>query len=254
MRDIKVKSADRVLTVFEFFERTRQPATLGEISQALEIPVSSTLALLRSMQNSGYLSFDQPKKIYFPTLRLTTLGSWLTESVFLDAYALRVVAQLAEETKETIILGIQNGVWAQYIYVVQGRQSLRYHPPTGTMRPMLRSAIGRALVGCMPDDKVKQLVALTSKLLEESDVIDEATVMADIRQVRIDGYAYNDNTFTQGAGVIAVALPETPGRIRMAVGIGGSAARMHPNQRIMRDKIVVAIQRYQIDLSDDLAS
>jgi IclR family KDG regulon transcriptional repressor len=51
-----VKSAARVLSIFEYFERMRVPRTLSEISQDLEYPISSALALLRSVQAMGYMN------------------------------------------------------------------------------------------------------------------------------------------------------------------------------------------------------
>ena len=45
-----VKSAQRVIQVFEFFNDLRSGATVADVASALRIPQSSTSALLRSLQ------------------------------------------------------------------------------------------------------------------------------------------------------------------------------------------------------------
>lgn len=246
-RHSRVKSADRALMIFEYFEATRMPATLGEIAQSLGFPVSSTLALLRSLQDSGYLVNDLARKTYFPSLRLASLGGWLRESAFHQEGLLQVIDELARETSETIFLGIQNGLSAQYIHVVQAEHVLRYHPPVGSKRPLLRSAIGRVLVAGMPD---KQALRLIQKIVSRGDEtakpdFDIDHVLDDLRRVREMGYAFSANLITPGAAVVAVLLPGVEGRPDMAIGVGGPADRIDANQIALRDTIRHAIARLE---------
>ncbi len=240
-----VKSADRVLSIFEYFERARKPSTLGEIAHDLDFPTSSTLALLRSMQEAGYLVFDGAKKQYFPSFRLVTLGSWLTASVFHNGNLMRMMEHLAEETGEAVFLGVQNGMQAQYVHVIQARNTLRYHPPVGTSRPLLRSSIGRALMSQMPDRECRALIArISSRGADEGRKFDVEEVMADLRKVSAEGYAYNENQITSGAGIVAVALPVVADRPNMALGVGGPALRINPLQLQIRDRIQAAIRDF----------
>lgn len=247
-RHSRIKSAERTLIIFEYFEATRMPATLGEIAQALGFPVSSTLALLRSLQDSGYLVNDLARKTYFPSLRLATLGAWLSESAFHHQGLLRLIDELAQETNETIFLGIQNGLSAQYIHVVQAEHVLRYHPPVGTKRPMLRSAVGRVLLAGMPD---KQALKLIQKIVSRGEGGDEGPslnvehLLDDLRRVREMGYAYSANKITPGAAVVAVHLPGAGGRPDMAIGIGGPSDRVGNHQVQLRDTIRQAIARLE---------
>lgn len=241
-RQIRVKSADRTLMIFEHFEASRLPATLGEIAQSLGFPVSSTLALLRSLQDSGYLVYDSSRKTYFPSLRLATLGSWLTESAFHNAALLRIIDELVQETGETLFLGIQNGLYAQYIHVVQAEHVLRYHPPVGTKRPLLRSAIGRVLVSALPDAQATRLIQKISSRGEDAGrSFDVAQVLEDLRQIREDGFAFSANTITAGAGVVAVLVPPAPGRPNMAIGVGGPSERIYASRLKLRDTIRKAL-------------
>ena len=50
-----VKSAHRVLRIFEYFDEIERPAAMTEIARRLNYPPSSTSALLKSLVELGYL-------------------------------------------------------------------------------------------------------------------------------------------------------------------------------------------------------
>ncbi len=70
-----VKSAHRVLLVFEFFAERQLPASAMEIAINLNLPQSSTSMLLRSLVSVGYLGYDSETRLYAPTLRLPLMAA-----------------------------------------------------------------------------------------------------------------------------------------------------------------------------------
>jgi len=73
-----VKSAARVLEVFECFDRVQRPASVTEIARVLGYPQSSTSELLRSLVAPGYLESEpEDRRSCSPTARLPLPGAWL---------------------------------------------------------------------------------------------------------------------------------------------------------------------------------
>src|SRR6056297_1131579 len=101
-----VKSADRVMSIMEFFRERRRPATAREIANALDIPRSSVNVLLRSQITMGYLRYDEQTLTYFPTLKLFQLGSWLIEGFLTDPVIDERMRGLVEATGETVCLWV----------------------------------------------------------------------------------------------------------------------------------------------------
>ena len=222
-----VKSAARVLSIFDYFEKRRAPRTLSEISQDLDYPVSSTLALLRSIEAMGYLNYDHGAKSYFPSIRFAMLGQWIHYSLLQNSTAVQMMEHLSALTRETVLLGMQNGLHSQHIHIIETSQSLSYNPPVGTLRPLLRSAVGRVLLGNQPEAAVRKTVERINALgIDDGRTFDPAAVLADLAMIRHDGYAYSANVFTPGAAIIAVALPVRPGEVPMAISVGGPYSRI----------------------------
>ena len=222
-----VKSAGRVLSLFEYFAKTRTSRSLSEISSDLGYPVSSTLALLRSIQGMGYLNYDQQTKTYAPSIRFALLGQWIHDRLFERGAIIQLVEHLAAITRETVSLGIQSGLQSQHVHIVQTSQSLSYNPAVGTLRPLLRSAVGKVLLAQQPVEAVLKIVARINALgVDERRTFDPQAFLGELDRVRHDGYAYSANVFERGAAIIAVALPAHAADVPMAVAVSGPSTRI----------------------------
>lgn len=74
-----IKSAKRVLEVFEFFAARQGAATVMDVAREMAYPQSSTSELLDSLRNLGYLSYDRFSRQFNPTLRVA-YPSWCLQT------------------------------------------------------------------------------------------------------------------------------------------------------------------------------
>lgn len=221
-----VKSAGRVLEILELFDEVQAPMPLVEIARRLHYPAASALALLKSLQAMDYVSFDPLEKSYSPTMRVAMLGGWIRGQVFLDGAIVSLMNALVEQTGETVMLGMQNDVYAQYVHTEQSAKALRYFLKPGTLRPIWRSATGLALLSAQSDDQIRKLVKRINLRQEVSDEpVDEKKLLSDVAQVRRRGYAYNDQ-LTDGISAIAMLLPYQVHGRAVTIGIGGPTSRV----------------------------
>lgn len=221
-----VKSARRVMEIFELFDALQRPLQLTEIARRLGYPGASALALLKSLQALDYVSFDPVRKSYSPTIRIAMLGGWIQGQVFLDGAVVTLMNALSEQTGETIMLGMQNDISAQYVHTVQSAKALRYFLKPGTLRPVWRSATGLALLSAQPDDQIRKLVKKINARLEPTDPpVDEQALLSEVAVVRNQGFAYSDQ-LTDGISAIAILLPHRANGRAMAIGIGGPTSRL----------------------------
>src|SRR3546814_9656544 len=69
-----VKTALRVIEIIEIFAREAKPLSLSELARHLDAPVSSCLALLRTLTSLGYLYEAGRRQGYYPTGRLLAMA------------------------------------------------------------------------------------------------------------------------------------------------------------------------------------
>jgi DNA-binding IclR family transcriptional regulator len=207
--DSAVKSAKRVFDVLEFFEEHQNDASAIEVAAILNMPQSSTSALMRTMTTMGYLHYDASRRTYIPTARLSMLGHWISPALFQKGRLINLMEDLAARTGETVMVGLRNGLAAQYIHVIQARLPMRLHVRNGTLRPLAKSGLGYALLASYPNKEVRRLVKLLNACeTDSSKLVDIKPLIAEVESVRKQGYALSLSLVTPGAGVVAMSLPK----------------------------------------------
>lgn len=204
-----VKSAARVLAIFELFDEERGPLKVGEVAARLDLPQSSTSILLRTLTGLGYMAADPVRRTYVPTARVGLLGSWCVGTPVRNGAVTRLIEALSRDTGQTIILAGRNGIYAQYFHVVQATLPLRMHVPTGTLRMLAWSTPGFVILQDATEDEVRSLVHRTNAELGAAQKrLAAADVLARIADSRSAGHAFSRALVTAGTGMIAVRLPE----------------------------------------------
>ena len=227
-----VKSAVRVLEVLELFDRLQREASVSEIARELGYPVSSTSMLLGNLLERGYLRHGPDQRSYFPTPRVAMLGAWIEPLLAPGAEVMRLMAELGEETGETIILAAPTRDQAQYLHVVPATTTMRMHVGPGTMRPLVACGLGRVLLSTMPTDKVRDLVMRHNDGPLAGDAgVSLAALQRDLAAIRARGFSIVLRGVTPGAGLIGMLLPLVLGGLPLAVGIGGWAREIRSHQQ-----------------------
>ncbi|MGB3289427.1 MAG: IclR family transcriptional regulator [Burkholderiaceae bacterium] len=226
-----------MLAILDLFALRQKALNLTEISSELGYPMSSVLALMKSLSASGYIRLDPATKSYVPTLRVAMLGTWIMGNLFMDGAVIALMDQIQKDTGETVILGARNGLHAQYLHTVQSRRLLRFFVKPGLLRPMSRSAIGQALLMHCSDGEVAAFAARANEASTlERALINPTALVERIREARHRGYAYTDQ-YT--AGICAIGVP-----VKIGLGRECALAVAGPILRVKRkkDKVAAAIQ------------
>jgi len=239
-----VKSAVRVMQVFELFDQLQRDARVSEMVEYLGFPQSSTSALLKSLVQTGYLEYLPSTRSYIPTPRIALLGSWIGGSPIRDGSIGRMMDELNAETGDAIALACISGIFAKYIHVVQATNLMRMHVPIGSQRFLVWSAMGVPLLSDMSDDAIRLLVRRTNaEASSRQKSIDINQTLTHVEQFRKRGYFFSRGLVTPGAAIICMRLPPnsaSPDR-PLAIGIGGLLEKMDKQEaryvRLLRDAI-----------------
>lgn len=228
---VEVKSATRVLDIFEFFKSCRRPGRCKEIAEYLSIPASSTNELLKTLVSLGYLLFDSRSKEYFPSPMIYTLGSWWTK---LDAGASRIyrmLQEISDSTGQSATLSVQTRWSIQFVAIVQGAGRPWLKVCEGDKVPLLESAAGLAMLSNIKDDEMIKIVrrcsgyglALTNVRDAGNDVQQLVNL---VRHCRKQGYVAKKGYFDRSLRGIAIALPRDINSVPMAICVAGPEDEM----------------------------
>lgn len=233
LQEKKIKSADRVLEIFEMFSMDRQTVTVMEVARELRAPQSSTSELLSCLVRRGYLAKDRGTRLFRATSRVALLGAWVHPALFRHGNLLPMMDRLADASGCGVILGSRVGVTLQHIHAVGDLPSAL---ASGASRHLLHSPLGQVLISTLFSDELRLIV---HRLNSESPPEDHV-VLSDIRtavgEISRRGVAAGE--VASGLSAVAVLLPQTLGEEQLSLGMvcptGEIDSRKEELTRILR--------------------
>lgn len=214
-----IKSARRVLEVFEYFDQDRRTATVMDIARALGYPQSSTSELLRCLVTLGYLHYNRYKRIYQPTPRVALIGAWVDSDLFRDGVLLPAVDTIVEATGETVLLSSAVNYMVQHIHVVHGTRPDSVIEHVGGTASLLHSAQGRLLLATYSDVHIRSaLHRLNADEPDPARRVRPNEWIDELRKLRRQGWAVQ--TGMEGdLGTVSVILRHQRGGQRLVLSV-----------------------------------
>jgi len=202
-----VKSADRVLDLFELLSGWGREMSHVELADALDIPKSSLTQLLKNLVARGYVNFSPVSKGYKLGEAFTKLAQRTSQTHNLDLLASPVLEEIAEETLESCTLNRLRGDQSEVIATVVSQLRLVSHMRVGDVGPLYALSSGKAMLAAMPDAMIEEYMGrVVFERITPKTITSTAELRREIAQVRKQGVAYSLEEFTLGISGIGVAI------------------------------------------------
>lgn len=237
MADKMVKSAVRVLDIFEAFEAEQCALTISELVELLQIPQSSMSTLIKSLVARGFVEYEAETRRYRPSVRLAFVGNWALGSTDVIARIHALSQKLHEESGETVIIGAENGLYLQYLSLVLSQHTLRFSLHPGMKRPIHRSGLGLMLLTLKQDGEIGRMVRrYNSELTDETEARSTPSdVLAMVTRARQQGWFLSANLLLNGGGSLATLLRLPRAHTTLAIGFAGTSAKMNERVEELRE-------------------
>ncbi|MGF3028083.1 IclR family transcriptional regulator [Methylobacterium aquaticum] len=241
MHDQTVKSARRVFEIFECFAEARHGLALKDIMDRLGYPASSASSILKSMVTLGYLDYDRDTHVYMPTLRMPNLVDWIKPARFAGNNVLPAMQRIHAVTGETVCLGTQSDLYAQYVHSLCSDRPAPYRQKPFTVRPLTRSGLGWLLLSAHSNDRIEHFVRrINYETLDRSERVRLPDLMERINKVRADGYVFSRHTVVVGGGMIGILIPDAPDGRRLAMSVHAPVERLEEKQDLIVSELRAA--------------
>ncbi|CAN5483715.1 IclR family transcriptional regulator [soil metagenome] len=203
----KVKSAVRTVELLEYLAaRQDRPASIREICAALDMPRSSAHALLRTLMAQGWVRCDEAGARYGIGMRALLVGtSYLDSDPYLPLIT-PFLDELCAELDETFHLGRLDGTDVVYLATRESKGYRRTASRVGRRLPAYATALGKALLADKFGAERDVHIPAVLDALTPHTVTDRAALAEILDEVRVRGYACDNEENTAGLRCFAVTL------------------------------------------------
>jgi DNA-binding IclR family transcriptional regulator len=212
-------------------------AILGVISSSREGLGVSELAMTSALEELGAVMRDPLTKKYKLGFTLLEIGRSAYSQIDLRSSARPVMEDLMQQTQTSVFLGILNWDHVTVLDIVESNQDLKITAPVGTTMPMFAGAVGKVFLASMEEEQAAKI--LKSKGLPRftpNSIVDTASYFQELKQVRENGFAVDDEEYILGVRAVASPLMGL-GQLRSAIWIVGFKASLDEKkmQRLTRE-------------------
>jgi IclR family acetate operon transcriptional repressor len=221
-----IQSLDRGLTILQAVAMSKQPVTLGEMAELLQVDRSSAFRLAQTLRRRGFLSTPAGRKDYILGSAMWTLSRQYDWSNMLVRVAHQELKALANGLNETAHLAIREGKNALFIDSVHARHVIVVAGQTGELVPLYATAHGKALLADADERELKaifgagQLQKFTKTTIRTLPALAKECVT-----IRQRGYAVDEAEYMEGMRCVASAIRLGDGMIVGSIGISAPASR-----------------------------
>ncbi|HLA71432.1 MAG TPA: IclR family transcriptional regulator [Steroidobacteraceae bacterium] len=124
---------------------TAGPVALAELSKMLKLNRSTVHRLASALVDRGYLKF-LPREGYMLGAKLLELGYSARQQINLPRVARPFLEKLAEQTEDTVHLGVLDENKALYLDKIRGQRRVEVSSRVGERHPLCSTGLGKALL------------------------------------------------------------------------------------------------------------
>lgn len=217
-----VQSTRRSLQVLEFIEE-RGSARLTDVATGLDIGYSTAHNHLATLQHEGLLV--ETDGVYKLGMKLLTYGSSASRNIPHIQLIRRHIVELAGHLELEIEFLVEEG--GRVISIIDTGHTLTKHTTTdtsldtGDFYPMTCTASGKAILAAMSPERVDEVIDTWGLPAPTPHATtDPEALLAELDQIREQGYSRADQEIIEGFDNIGVAIAAPDGSIAGAVTVG----------------------------------
>jgi len=205
----QVPAIERAIRVLYLFKNGEQKEYgVSEISRLLNLNKSTVHNILNTLASHNFLVQDEGTRRYRLGPALAELGSMVRGRLDLREVARPYLRQLMEQTGATILLGTFDGTAITIVDKEEPLSDLRVAASIGMRIPFCAGSFGQAFLAYLPEDTLDRLLAEPGlKAFTPTSITDPDRYRASLAQVRVRGYAIDDNEeYLRDVGAISVPI------------------------------------------------
>lgn len=219
----------RAFAVLDLFREGEGELGVVQIAEELGLTLSTAHRIARALVSEGYLAQSGGRERYRLGLHALLLGQAAQRAMGMEV-AKPVLQRLAEQTQESVNLGLADVDHAVVIQRVESTQALRFSVEVGSTVELHATSMGKALLAFNDDlrrqvethERFKQLTDKTHGTL--------TGLLDDLEEVKQRGWSIDDEESMLGVRCVAAPIIGPDGQARAAVAVQAPAVRM-PDHR-----------------------
>lgn len=222
--DTYVQSFARGLEVIRSFSARTPEQTLSEVAAQTGLTRAGARRILLTLQTLGYVESDD--RLFRLTPKILDLGFAYLSSLPIWDLAEPQMESLVDKVHESCSAAVLDDLEIVYVLRVHTHKIMSTKLAVGSRLPAFWTSLGRVLLAALPEEELQErLSRLPRKQYTQYTSLDDATLLARIRETREQGWCLLNQELEEGLTSVAAPLQDRNGNVIAALNISGQSNR-----------------------------
>lgn len=222
-----LRSVRRAITALELIADAGELG-VSELGRRLGVHKATASRLVATLAERGLLERDPRSEKVHLGFGLIRLAGSAMAGLDIVRIAHPIVNDLAEDTRETVNLGVLTDEEVVHIDQVTGSRSVVAVSWVGRRTPLHATSNGKILLAHMDPADRDRLLAGPLVPMTSRTITDPAELRRQLEQAVVRGYAQTLEELEEGLNAVAAPVRGADGRVTAALSVSGPAFRMRP--------------------------
>lgn len=207
--EVRSSTVDRAMAIMTHLAESGGTSTVTQVSDACNLPLSTTHRLLRSLASNGWVEPDPHTREYQLGPEMFRVAGLASSNFDLVAASSPHLEALLRASGETVLLGVYLPHHHRMMFAARrdSRHPLQYRVELHTPLSLLWGASGRSILAFLEPDAQMDALSDPDESPASGDRLDHDQLSEHLDRIRSDGYALSRGQ--RLAGAVGIAAPIT---------------------------------------------
>ncbi|MGW3952286.1 IclR family transcriptional regulator [Streptomyces sp. NPDC004752] len=218
---------DKAASILACFPPTGGPYRLTELVERTGLPKPTVHRLTADLVRLGWL--ERSGAHYRLGAKLFEFGALVPRRRDLREAALPFLQDLFEATRETVHLGVRDGLEVVYLERIHGHDALQLPSRIGGRLPLTCTGVGKALLAFSGTQLTEDVLSGPLPSLTPYSITDPIRLRTALEKIQVSGLAYEEQEAALGVSCIAAPV-FADGTTVAALSVAVLRSRFRPAQ------------------------
>ncbi len=207
--DVKVKSLEKALKILECFTVDQPELGIAQIAESLDLYKGNVHNIVSTFEKLGYLEQNPVNKKYRLGMNLLEFTYKINSNLSYQNFVYNIISEIAAELSVRVYFAVPKN--NKVFYLNNAQYPTKFHATPyriiiGETAPMYCTALGKAMLAFMDNNKQAPILALPRKKFTRNTIVDEGDLLHELEQIRLQGYAIDNSEHEFGTKCLAVPV------------------------------------------------